>query len=109
MTQTLVWLLSAFFVIGTATNGIGPKKIRESYARWGYPSWFRFVAAVLELLTAILLLLPTASAWGAILGVAIMSATVLTLLHHKETPAAIGPVTILTLLFLLLWTVLIPA
>ncbi|EBA17151.1 hypothetical protein RSK20926_09277 [Roseobacter sp. SK209-2-6] len=38
-----------------------------------------------------------------------MSAAVLSLLHHKETLAAIGPVTILTLLFLLLWTVLIPA
>ena len=108
MTQALIWFLSIFFLIGTFTNGYGPQTIREGYARWGYPSWFRYVTALLELAVALLLLFPAGIGWGAILGMGVMAAAHLTLLHHRETLHSIGPAVVFALLALVLWQVALP-
>ncbi len=109
MIQALIWFLSIFFLIGTFTNGYGPQKIREEYARWGYPSWFRYVTAVLELAVALLLLFPAGIGWGALLGMGVMSAVHLTLLHHHETLQSIGPAVIFALLVIVLWQAALPS
>jgi len=101
MTDYLTWFLVAFFIIGTRTNGLGPQKIRESYAAWGYPAWFRFVTAALEALVAALLLFPLSQPFGIVLGVMIMLAAAATLIRAKDYVQLSGPVVIIALLLVL--------
>lgn len=91
LATAMAWLLSAFFVFGACVNAIGPKAIREDYARWGYPKGFRFVTAVLELIAAVLVAIPDARPIGAVLAAAIMAAAVASTLTHGERSRAIAP------------------
>lgn len=93
----LAWLLVAFFTVGGIVNWIAPGKIRADYARWGYPGWFHYLTAVLELGVAGLLAFPDTRWQGAVLGVAVMVAAAGTLLHHREYTHAIAPVAVLLL------------
>lgn len=93
----LAWLLAAFFLIGTVTNVILPGTFRQDYARWGYPDWFHWVTAVLELAVVILLVFPAVRLFGAALGVAVMIAAVGTLLIYREYKHAIAPIVIMVL------------
>ncbi|SLN19364.1 hypothetical protein ROA7450_00616 [Roseovarius albus] len=103
MIHFLIWFLVAFFVVGTLTNGIGPKKIRESYAKWGYPSWFRYVTSALEFAVAVLLIFPETRLFGAGLGMMIMLAAAATLLRAKEYAHLAGPVVIFILTAIVFW------
>lgn len=85
MVATIIcYALALFFLVGAAVNLIGPSAFREAYARWGYPAGFRFITAALELLAAILLIMPGMALFGALLGAAIMLAAVLTIVLHRE-------------------------
>src|SRR6516164_10405927 len=59
-----------------AVNFIGPRSIRDSFARWGYPPRFHRVTGGLEM-TAGLLLIPATSRAGAIGSVMILLAAVI--------------------------------
>lgn len=96
----LAWVLAAFFVVGAIGNWIAPANVRAEYARWGYPDWFHYVTAVLELLVAALLLFASTRFWGIGLGAAIMLAAIATLLIHKEYRHALLPTTVLLFLTL---------
>lgn len=87
----LTWVVVAFFVIGGVVNWIAPKPIKKDYKRWGYPGWFHYVTAILELAIAGLLFLPEMKLWGSALGVAVMAAALGTLLIHREYKHAIAP------------------
>lgn len=97
----LALLLALFFLAGAVANLIGPAQIRADYARWGYPKGFRFVTAVLELTTAVLLALPAYRHLGLILGGLIMIAALITLLRHKEKRHALAPAGVLVALIAL--------
>lgn len=77
-------LIGLFFLIGAIGNWIAPPRIGADYVRWGYPAYFHYVTAVLELATGVLLLLATTRVFGAVLGVLVMAAALATLLRHKE-------------------------
>ena len=49
-----------------AVNFIGPRSIRASFARWGYPPGFHRVTGGLEITAGLLLLIPASSRAGAI-------------------------------------------
>jgi len=49
-----------------AVNFIGPRSIRDSFARWGYPLGFHRVTGGLEMTAGLLLLIPASSRAGAI-------------------------------------------
>jgi uncharacterized membrane protein YphA (DoxX/SURF4 family) len=58
------WFVAAEFLFGAVTKywpGMAPF-FRQDYAvkfvDWGYPSWFRFVVGALELIAAVLLVIP---------------------------------------------------
>lgn len=91
----MTWLLAALFTVGAVINALGPRRIREDYARWGYPKSFRFVTAVLELTVATLLLFPGARFAGALLGATIMAAAVATTVRYREPGRSIAPLTVL--------------
>ncbi|MFC4013650.1 DoxX family protein [Nonomuraea purpurea] len=58
------WVLAAEFVIGFVTKfWPGPTFFGPAYSvkfvEWGFPAWFRFVAGAIELVCAILLVIPS--------------------------------------------------
>lgn len=59
----LYWVLAAEFFVGFATKfWPGPTFFGPAYSvkfvDWGFPAWFRFVAGAIELICAILLVIP---------------------------------------------------
>jgi membrane protein HdeD len=82
-----VWLPIALGVVmigAGAANFIGPKSIRESFARWGYPPGFHRVTGGLEVAAGLLLLIPATSRAGAIGSVVILLAAMMTLIRYRD-------------------------
>ena len=97
----LAWFLAAFFLIGGIGNWLLPGNVRADYKRWGYPSWFHRVTAVLEIVSSVLLAVASVRIWGIALGSTVMLAAIATLLRHKEFRHALLPSTVLLLLLVL--------
>lgn len=95
-----IWAMAAFFIIGSVGNFMAPPSVAADYARWGYPDWFHYVTAGLELLTAILLLVRK---YGIIFGAMVMLSAGATLIYYQEYQHALAPALILALLGLLFW------
>lgn len=95
--SVLAWLLAAFFLVGAYGNTFVSPEIAADYARWGYPDWFHYVTAVIELTTAILLAWRPLRLLGALLGCAVMSSAAATVLLHAEYSHAIPPAVVLAL------------
>jgi hypothetical protein len=79
-----IWLLVAAFFGAGLINAIGTRATREGFVRWGYPSWWHWVTAGLELLSAILIALPPGRPGGLALGATIIVVASLTVLRHRE-------------------------
>ena len=74
-----------FAMIGAgAVNFIGPRSVRDSFARWGYPAGFHRVTGGLEAAAGLLLLIPGTSRAGAMGSVVILLAAVMTLIGHRD-------------------------
>jgi hypothetical protein len=85
MTQALwIWLLAIAFAGAGLANALGVGGAREGFVRWGYPSWWGYVTGGLEILSAILIVVPLSRHVGLILGTAIIGAALLTVLRHRE-------------------------
>lgn len=65
-------------------NLVGPKSVRDSFVRWGYPAGFYRVTGALEAIAGLLLVVPATSRAGAIGSVAILMAAVITLIRCRE-------------------------
>jgi hypothetical protein len=84
-------MLVAFFVFGGAGNIFASASILDDYQHWGYPSWFHYLTGMLELTTALLLLLSSTRQLGVGLGCALMVAAAGTVLLHGEYSHAVAP------------------
>jgi heme A synthase len=87
--SVLVWLAAVAFLIGGLVNGAGRAKIRASFVRLGFPSWWCFVTAALELLTALLLVTAGNRYIGIALGICIMLvaiAAIVRIRRYRELP-----------------------
>jgi hypothetical protein len=85
----LVWLSAAAFLVGAVVNASGNRKIRASFGRLGFPFWWCWVTAALELLTAALLVTAGARYIGVALGACIMLAAIAAILrirNYRELP-----------------------
>ena len=81
------WLpivLGVVMIGAGVVNFVGPRSVRDSFARWGYPAGFHRVTGGLEVTAGLLLLIPATSRVGAIGSVAILLATVMTLIRHRD-------------------------
>jgi uncharacterized membrane protein YphA (DoxX/SURF4 family) len=67
-----------------AVNFVGPKSVRDSFVRWGYPAGFHRVTGGLEAIAGLLLLVPATSWAGAMSSVVILVAAVITLIRCRE-------------------------
>jgi ABC-type uncharacterized transport system permease subunit len=84
-----VWLAAAAFLIGAAINASGHAKIRATFVRLGFPSWWCWVTSALEFLTAGLLVSTGARLIGIGLGSCIMLcaiAAILRVRYYRELP-----------------------
>jgi len=77
-------LLAAAFVLSGGTKLSGPEEMANNFIRWGYPSWFMYVTGAIELVAAVMLLIPRTRFVGAFLLVATMGGAVLTHVVNAE-------------------------
>jgi succinate dehydrogenase/fumarate reductase cytochrome b subunit len=95
----LAWLLSAFFAVNGVVNVVGPRSMREGFARWGYPPWFHVFNGVLQLAIGFLIAFPSTRMVGLGVGALICVAVFITLIRHHEA-AHLPPSIVLLLLVL---------
>ena len=95
LNATLAWLLAAFFLFGAYGNTFLSEENAAAYAAWGYPGWFHYVTAALELAAALLLLRAITRPVGAGLGAMVMAAAVLTTLVNADYDHSTAPSVVL--------------
>jgi hypothetical protein len=79
-----IWLLAAGLLGAGVFNAIGTPATQSDFARWGYPRWWGAVTGGLEILSAILIVLPSARIVGLTLAAGIVAAAVATVLRHRD-------------------------
>lgn len=102
ISSTLAWLLAAFFLFGAYGNTLLSEENAAAYAAWGYPDWFHYITAILELAAAILLIRAATRPYGAGLGALVMAAAVLTTLVNADYGHAVAPSVVLAVSLLVL-------
>lgn len=75
---TLTILLAGLFVFAGAGKLLGVEAVVESFQRFGYPSWFRIVIGVIEVVCGVSLLFPKFAIDAASFLIVIMLGAVLT-------------------------------
>jgi hypothetical protein len=80
----LTWLLVLFFLGDGIVSAIGPEPMRESFVKWGFPSWWHLVNAVVCVAVALLLIYPPTRPFGFLLAALECIAIYATLIHHRE-------------------------
>ncbi|HYO72886.1 MAG TPA: DoxX family protein [Archangium sp.] len=96
-----LWVLTVLLAV--AFLGAGGSKLAgaaphpESFARWGFPLWFMYVTGALEVVAALLLLVPRTATLGAGLYVGTMVGAVLTHLKAGEASQVGAPLVFLVL------------
>ena len=97
-----VWIVSVllaalyFFVGGMKLAG--GQALADQFVRYGYPGWFMYVVGAMEVTGAVLLLIPRAALYGAIVLSVVMIGAMGTHLTHQEAPNAIAPLVLFGLL-----------
>jgi len=97
-----VWIISVllaaiyFFVGGMKLAG--SQTVIDEFVRYGYLGWFTYVVGAMEVSGAILLLIPRAALYGAIVLCVVMIGAMFTHLTHQEAPNALGPLVLFGLL-----------
>jgi uncharacterized membrane protein HdeD (DUF308 family) len=99
----LTYLLAAFFCINGVVNVIGPKVMRDSFAAWGYPSWFHITNGVIQLTAGVLLLSDATRVVGLALGVLVCIGVFATLIRFRQFAHLPPGVILCALLLIDLW------
>lgn len=96
-----LWILTvllAFAFLGAGGSKLaGGAPHAENFVRWGFPLWFMYVTGAIEVVAALLLLVPRTATLGAGLYVGTMVGAVLTHLKAGETGHIVGPLVLLGL------------
>ena len=96
-------VLSLAFILAALPKLLGTQAWVVKFARWGYPNWFPFAIGSLELLGAILLLIPGVAKYGASLLGVVMLGAAYTHLANGEGLQVLRPVIVLLLLGITVW------
>lgn len=91
----LAWPLAAFFLYGAYGNAFLSEENAAAYAAWGYPDWFPYITAALELAAGLMLIRAASRPHGAALGALVMGAALLTVLVHGDYDHAAPPAIVL--------------
>jgi drug/metabolite transporter superfamily protein YnfA len=90
--NAMAWLLAFAFAGAGLFNGIGGASVQSKFLRWGYPAWWNFVTAAVEILCAALIVFVETRYWGLALGALVMIAAIATLIwrrDYKELPPGV--------------------
>jgi hypothetical protein len=93
-------LAAAAFLLGAAINASSSKAVREEFVRYGFPSWWCWITAILEFLTAVLLILRPTFAIGVALGACIMVAAIIAVVRARDFRHIPPPAVFLLLLII---------
>jgi hypothetical protein len=78
-----LFLAVIFAVIGVVQLA-GPEFVRDTYRLWHYPRRVRLVTGTLDLVTAVLLVVPSLRLWGIGLGALLTFGAVVVFLAHRQ-------------------------
>ena len=95
----IAWLVGAILMVVGFINLAGPRKVRETYARWKFPPRFYLVAGALEVTAAAFLAMPEMRLWGIALAGFIMFGAVVTLFNRQRYLSALPVITLMVALF----------
>jgi hypothetical protein len=84
ITQLAVYAVSALFLLAGTLNLSGIKAVRAVYRFWHYRRSLRYTIGLLELATALFLIVPQLRVWGLMLAIPITFFSVVTLLNHRQ-------------------------
>jgi len=84
MINVVAWLLALAFIGAGIGNAAGGAAIQAQFQRWGYPAWWNFVTAALEIFDAALIVFPETRLFGLALGAVVMIAATGTVLWRGE-------------------------
>ena len=82
--SAMAWLLAVAFAGAGLFNAIGGAVVQAQFVRWGYPAWWNFITAALEMLSAALIVLPETGIWGLALGAMVLIAAIATVTWRRE-------------------------
>lgn len=77
-------LAAAAYLVGGVVNASAARPIRQKFVRYGFPWWWCWVTAALEILTALLLVLRPTFTIGVILGACIMLAALIAIVRARD-------------------------
>jgi len=97
-----VLLALAFLGAGSLKLTSQPMMV-ANFAGWGFPSWFLYVTGTIEVVSAILLLIPRTALIGTGLLICTMIGALLTHLTHGQAAMIGAPLVLLLLLLLFGW------
>lgn len=66
-------------------NFLGSPKVREEFARYGYPSYWYWLTGILEIVAAIFLVIPATRWFAALVLIAVYLAALATVLWYRDT------------------------
>lgn len=95
-----VWPAAFAFLVGGIVNSTGLPKIRDGFARLGFPGWWCWITGALEIAAALLVLVTASRTIGIILGACIMLAALAAIFRQKAYSHLPPP--ILFLIFLVI-------
>ncbi len=94
----IVWTIGTIFSVTGFVNIAGPRRLREAYARWEFPTRFYIVLGVIEITAAALLAIPELRSWGIALAAFITFGTVVTLFNHRHYMSAVPGIVLMVAL-----------
>ena len=103
--KTSLWvILAVLFLIAGGEKLWHPDAHAEEFAHWGYPLWFLYVTGIIEVGSAVGLLIPAVRLYAVIMLSITMVGASITHLRAGEMNAFPVPIVLLLLLILLAWT-----
>lgn len=91
---------AATFFLAGGVNATARKPIRDEFVRYGFPWWWCWITALLELMTAMFLVARPTFAFGAALGICIMVAAIFAVLRARDFAHILPPTAFLLLLLI---------
>ena len=80
----VAWLLALAFTGAGIGNAAGGAAIQAQFQRWGYPGWWNFATAAMEIFDAALIVFPQTRLFGLALGSVVMIAATGTVIWRRE-------------------------
>ena len=96
-------LLALIFLAAGGTKLTSPDTHADAFARWGYPMWFLYVTGMVEVAGALLILVPAARFYGAVVLGCTMLGAAYTHLRADELQAVPIPLVLMALAGVVAW------